>query len=180
MEFVRPAWLFEVASAFQRCALIAPEQIVSHVLDDLRAAVLPPSTPVEELILDSLVHRARHAIKAIDSEVPHEPLAVEDRALQLLHDRYPHPLTYRVIGRELGCDPEYLEVLFRKRTGQSIHSYLRRHRVSKALEAIRRGDKIEAAALQCGFRSKSGFIRACRAVTGAIPTVTTRQARARI
>ena len=169
MDTVRPAWLFEVASAFQRGAIVPSGDLIGIVLRDVLTAIPPPCSPVEELILDGLLARARTAIKIIDKQTQEGPEPLEMRALRLLHNRYADQLTYRMIGRELGCDPEYLEVLFRKRTGESIHTYLRRYRVSKAVEAIERGEKIEGVALQCGFRSKSGFIRACRAVTGSSP-----------
>jgi AraC-like DNA-binding protein len=177
MDTVRPAWLFEVASAFQRCAIVSQEQSIATLLKDVRAALPAADSPLERLILDGLLSKAAAAITVTNDEGTSDALG--QRALRLLNEHYAEQLTYREIGREVGCDPEYLEVLFRNRTGESLHAYLRRYRVSKAIEAIQRGEKIEVAAFQVGFRSKSGFNRACRAVTGASPSTWRRSSHAR-
>jgi AraC-like DNA-binding protein len=90
-------------------------------------------------------------------------------ARRLIHERYEEPLRYRELGRAVGCNPEYLEVLFRKHTGTTLRGYLRQTRLERARELVRGGQKVESVALAVGFRSKSGFLRAFRRAFGMTP-----------
>jgi AraC-like DNA-binding protein len=91
-------------------------------------------------------------------------------ARRVIHERFSEPLRYRELGLAAGCDPEYLEVLFRRSTGQTLHAYLQRTRLDRARELVLGGQKIEAVAFAVGFRSKSGFLRAFRRAYGMTPS----------
>ncbi len=167
---MRPAWVYEVVTAVQRLALTFDENSETAI----RQAVSAPATPLEGMLLDGLVAMSNLKQKRRQSPQPPTSLQTPDiitRARQLLQQRYMEALSYVTLGRELGCDPEYLESRFRQDVGQSLHAFLTNTRIEKASPLLERGQKVESVALQVGFRSKSGFLRAFRRVTGHTPRV---------
>lgn len=90
-------------------------------------------------------------------------------ARTLIDNRDAEPLTYRIIGREVGRDPEHLERRFSAECGVTLHAYLRDVRLRRAYALARSGQKIESLPGTVGFRSKGGFFRAFRSMFGCTP-----------
>jgi AraC-like DNA-binding protein len=59
--------------------------------------------------------------------------------------------------------------VFRKQTGQTIHTYLTQVRVLRALALIRAGEKIESVSQTVGYRSKKNFYRHFKEALGVTP-----------
>jgi AraC-like DNA-binding protein len=170
---IRPDWLFHVVHEFQRVAAQTGQDSIEQYLVRLTGTIPAPSTALEALLLRGLIAMARAAEHCDGSEAGDISLVtmpLVERAQRLFHERYAEPLTYPTIGDQLGCDPEYLESIFRKAIGETLHGYLRRVRVEKAMSLIAAEEKVEVAAYEVGFRSKSGLLRAFRSVKGARPS----------
>lgn len=59
---------------------------------------------------------------------------------------------------------------FKKETGYSIHQYITEKRILAAKDRILKGTPATVAAMECGFRDYSTFLRAFRKKTGAVPS----------
>ena len=162
LMIIRRRWFFGIVAAFQRHALGGTAEVFSDTIS-------APRTPIERLLLAGLTAEAvAHGVRTVS--ICYSRSALVDRALSLIESSYSDPLKYGHIGRALGCDPEHLESLFRRDTGESLHQHLRKIRVLKAVELVREGHKVEAVAYEVGFRSKSAFLRAFRDVLGSTPS----------
>jgi AraC-like DNA-binding protein len=91
------------------------------------------------------------------------------RMLDVIAARSADPLSLRTFAAEIGRSEEYLARLFRQQMGTTVREYIARVRLDRAAHAIRRGDKIEAVALEIGYRSKKNFYRRFRQQFGITP-----------
>ena len=72
--------------------------------------------------------------------------------------------------RASGVHPDRVRRWFKTHHGMTFHAYARARRLGTALERIREGDRVVAAALDHGYESLSGFNAAVRGLIGASPT----------
>ena len=92
------------------------------------------------------------------------------RALQLIHDCYLEKLTVQGIAMAVGVRPLVLGRSFRKAFGCSPGEMLRRRRVDRAEELLRRRDlPLAEIALACGFADQAQLTKAFRRITGSTP-----------
>jgi two-component system response regulator YesN len=91
------------------------------------------------------------------------------RMLEEIQRNYTHRLTLGIVARTLGRHSAYLGRLFRAETGMSLHEYVTRARMVNAAVQVRSGVKIEAIALDLGYRSKKNFYRQFRRRFGMTP-----------
>jgi AraC-like DNA-binding protein len=103
------------------------------------------------------------------------PLVCEVRAL--LAGRFAEQWTVSTIAACVKRDRAYLSRLFKRRTGVTVHRFLVLQRLHQAELLIRRGEKIEAAALLVGFRSRRAFYRAFKSSHGVTPSAFRQAAR---
>jgi AraC family transcriptional regulator len=94
-----------------------------------------------------------------------------DRALEALASRISEPLDLRSLARALYCSPNHLCRSFRRQTGSTLSSELRRMRVGHAMLRLLAGQS-DLASLACdlGFASHSHFSADFRRVIGASPS----------
>jgi AraC-like DNA-binding protein len=83
--------------------------------------------------------------------------------------RYAEALTLRTLSAELGRQPAYLGRLFRQQVGATVRDYLTEVRLTHAARLIRDGVKIEAVALNVGYRSKKNFYQQFKKKYGVTP-----------
>jgi two-component system, response regulator YesN len=100
-------------------------------------------------------------------EVTDCPVVYEVRAL--LAQRFAEQWTVSAVAACVNRDRAYLSRLFKRRTGLTVHRFLLLQRLGHAEQEIRRGEKIEVAALLAGFRSRRAFYQAFKAVHGVTP-----------
>ncbi len=94
-----------------------------------------------------------------------------DRMRQMIDLRYAEPLTLRALSTEIGRQPAYLGRLFRHEVGASVREYLTSVRLAHAAELIREGVKVEAVALNVGYRSKKNFYQQFKRQYGTTPVL---------
>jgi methylphosphotriester-DNA--protein-cysteine methyltransferase len=123
----------------------------------MRAHRACPSPPPAE--------RSRRARRKIDAP------DVVDRMVQLIDTGLSGPISITAIASAIGYDATVLGVLFRRRTGITARRFIAVRRVTRAAEWIRQGVKIEAVALEVGYRSKKNFYRQFRRHFGTTPGV---------
>ena len=55
-------------------------------------------------------------------------------------------------------------------TGMTANEYVRKHRLTKAMQLLREGNNVSEVALQCGFNSPNYFTRCFKAEYGVAPS----------
>jgi AraC-like DNA-binding protein len=95
------------------------------------------------------------------------PIAGETK--RIIDQRYAEPLTLDMLAGVVGRSKRHLGTVFQQEFGLSVHDYLTRVRLNRAMALIQAGEKIEAVSLLVGYRSKKNFYRNFRAYFGVTP-----------
>lgn len=96
------------------------------------------------------------------------PLVYE--VCDLLSRRFAEQWTVSAVAACVKRDRSYLSRLFKRRTGVTVHRFLVLQRLRHAGDLIRRGEKIEVAALLVGFRSRRAFYQVFKSSYGVTPS----------
>lgn len=164
---VRSEWMYRAATVAQGVAC----RILSNAIDTsecVRAEILhaidPPLTDVELYVLEGFIARAER-----EFEIARKRLTPTDtgstvarRAAAILRERYAERWTLERLARELATNRYDLTRGFKAEFGIGVHRYLVNRRLQAAEDRIRAGEKVEAAALDVGFRSRKTFYDARR------------------
>jgi PAS domain S-box-containing protein len=81
------------------------------------------------------------------------------RMLDQIHQNYTQRLTLGTLAKTLERQSAYLGRLFREAMGVTVHEYITRARMAFGAAQVRSGVKVEAVALDLGYRSKKNFYR---------------------
>lgn len=99
-------------------------------------------------------------------------------AADFIRANFRRPLRAAEIARAAGVHPVHLARLFRRRYGCSLSRFVRRERISDALDRLRLGrESLAEIALSDGFSDQSHFTRELRRETGLAPAAFRREAR---
>ncbi len=71
--------------------------------------------------------------------------------------------------RQRGFDPNTLRRWFQKHYGLTFQAFCRMYRINTAFHAVKDGEKVLDAAMECGYTSASGFSTAFEKIIGAAP-----------
>jgi AraC family transcriptional regulator len=97
-------------------------------------------------------------------------------ALELADDRFSDRLRLADVAAEAGVHPVHLARQFRVRMGCTYGEYVRRIRLARALEQLRRGSRpIAEVAVETGFADQSHLTRLMTALLGITPAAYRRQ-----
>jgi PAS domain S-box-containing protein len=91
------------------------------------------------------------------------------RMLSVIQEQYNQRFTLAALARTLGVRPTYLGQLFHKEFGMTVHEYVTRARMVFGATHVCSGVKIEAVALNLGYRSKKNFYRQFKRFFGMTP-----------
>jgi AraC-like DNA-binding protein len=174
-------------------AIVTPDD---GMLDELQAQSRRSGRNLAATVTHSMSDRAKLLTHAIVFGNDNDPLAIEERAMQLmfealridcggdarapsrtvekakeiLHSRYFEPMSLERVAREVGVTPVYLTQAFRKSQGVPLYRYQTRLRLSRALVELPRCDDITGLALDLGFSSHSHFTTVFRTMFGMTPS----------
>src|SRR5215468_9262368 len=93
------------------------------------------------------------------------------RMLDQIHQNYTQRLTLGTLAKTLERQSAYLGRLFREAMGVTVHEYITRARMMFGAAQVRSGVKVEAVALDLGYRSKKNFYRQFKRRFGMTPEV---------
>jgi PAS domain S-box-containing protein len=91
------------------------------------------------------------------------------RMLDQIHQNYTQRLTLGTLANTLERQSAYLGRLFREAMGVTVHEYITRARMMFGAAQVRSGVKVEAVALDLGYRSKKNFYRQFKRRFGMTP-----------
>ncbi|WP_018291920.1 AraC family transcriptional regulator [Verrucomicrobium sp. 3C] len=95
-----------------------------------------------------------------------------ERAQEYLRAHLAEPLCLKALSKEVGCSPFYLSRIFSDQVGETLPAYLRRLRMEKAAELLRKGEhNVTEAATAVGYSSLSHFSKAFCRMMGCCPCV---------
>jgi two-component system response regulator YesN len=92
-----------------------------------------------------------------------------ERMLDVIHRHYNQHITLSVLAKILRRQPAYVGRVFRDEIGVTVHEYITRARIVFGAAHVRAGVKIEAVALDLGYRSKKNFYGQFRRHFGMTP-----------
>jgi AraC-like DNA-binding protein len=98
------------------------------------------------------------------------PASVATRVAGLIRKDFQRAWSLDVLAKEFHVTSSHLRRTFQREFGVSIHDFQRTRRVMQALPEVSEG-KIDAIALEVGYKSKKDFYRAFQQVTGVTPAV---------
>jgi AraC-like DNA-binding protein len=91
------------------------------------------------------------------------------RLQHFIDEHFDERLTLPKLAAAVGTTRSHAATTFRNETGVTLHRYLARVRIMNAAELIHKGEKVEAAMLLVGYRSKKNFYRQFKAALGVTP-----------
>jgi PAS domain S-box-containing protein len=91
------------------------------------------------------------------------------RMLDQIHQNYRQRLTLGTLAKTLERQSAYLGRLFHDAMGVTVHEYITRARMMFGAAQVRSGVKVEAVALDLGYRSKKNFYRQFKRRFGMTP-----------
>jgi AraC family transcriptional regulator len=183
--YMSPEFLERVAEPFMpnpdRIEILPEFSAIDPQIDHIGRALLadleeesPGSRLFEEGMMTALgVHLLRHYV-AFPAQIPGILSGMTRtelrRALEYLHDNLESDLSLKEIAAYAGLSANYLTTLFKRTTGDSLHQYVIRARVERAISLVRRTDlSITEIAQQVGFYDSSHLTRHFKRLTGVTP-----------
>jgi len=107
----------------------------------------------------------------IVARAPSRPATLSPAELirRFIDMHFAEPLTLDHVAAAIGCPRSRVAATFKSDLGEAMHRYVARVRIRRAAELIVQGDKIEAAMLAVGYRSKKNFYHQFKRETGETP-----------
>lgn len=95
-----------------------------------------------------------------------------NRAMDYIQQHYDQPITVKRLAKVVAMDENYLSMLFKKKTGKSLISYIHRVRIEHA-KTLLTGDEVLSVseiAETVGFSSDNYFIKIFKRYTALTPS----------
>lgn len=92
-----------------------------------------------------------------------------ETACRYMDVHYDEAISLTLLAGVVGCSRRHLVARFRRETGETVHGYLMRVRLNRAVGDVRAGAKVEAVMLGVGIRGKATFYRHFKARFGTTP-----------
>ncbi|MBQ9968149.1 MAG: helix-turn-helix domain-containing protein [Oscillospiraceae bacterium] len=91
-------------------------------------------------------------------------------AMDLVQNTYMEPITVASVAEVMALDRSYLSRVFRKKTGQTLQSYIHEVRVQEAKRLMMEGYNVTEVSQMCGFKNAFIFSKNFSHITGMSPT----------
>ena len=170
--WVRQSWLHDLSSLVQTRVALNQVELDSERDACLIRQLSSSSTPMEFLIARGLIAQLllpAQARETIRSLIPTKSFQakrsshsnLESRILAYLDGHFRELVSIRDLARRLGTTSSILQRSFKQKSSMTIRKYIVRKRVDYACKLICHTDeKIDAVALDAGFKNRSAFYRA--------------------
>ena len=129
--------------------------------------------PLQKIVfkhqLISLLACIRELYIQTNNKYPHIKKRI-DSVLQYINENVKENISLEKISEEFYINQDYLNKIFQKEIGITIHRYIQIKRLILARQEIRKGSGIEEAAYNAGFNDYSNFFRAYKSFFGIKPS----------
>lgn len=155
---------------FERPAVYRGMKILDSVLEKIvREADFPRAMSLEMsslLLSECLIELMRYESRGFSKEQN-----TVRRLLRYIEEHCTEEISNAEIAAQFALHPYYLNRIFKKNTGETMHSYLMRARIRLACGMVLAGEKsISEIAQESGFCNQAHFAKVFRAYTGMTPT----------
>ena len=90
--------------------------------------------------------------------------------IQYIQNNYDKEITYEILGEKFFMNPVYINRVFKKNSGFSLHSFLINYRINMAMELLRTTSiPVKDIAISVGFTDVPHFIKTFKKNTGSSP-----------
>ena len=100
---------------------------------------------------------------------------VVDEVFAYINAHLAEPLQLKDLAAHFYVSPEHLARQFKQRTGQTLHQYIIKARLSRCRELLCNGVPLSAIWMQCGFSGYSAMLRSFKQEFGVTPAEYYRQ-----
>jgi len=139
-------------------------QLVSEVILNERESQVIGCLRLSELLILVLRHFR-------ETQLPHDIHPLVAAATLYIHEHFDEQMSLDGLGRAVGSAGEHLCRVFKKETGTTPFTFLRRYRVEKAKgELERTQETVGSIAGRCGFRTSKDMNRVFQAIIGMSPS----------
>jgi len=164
----RLAAIREVTQVLQRASYVEAGPVSDFAFRILRELRMPDAVAplaIESLVLEMLVHCARHR-----SAVNGQPPRWLRRAKEIIHEQFSDSLGLSGVARLLGVHPAHLAKVFRSHYHCTVGHYIRGLRLDRAARLLTESEEsLTAIAVDTGFYDQSHFARLFRRRFGVTP-----------
>ena len=107
-----------------------------------------------------------------DSPAPSEKAAdIVERVIEYIASNYSGDLSNDALGEQFHFHPVYLNRIFKRCTGSTLHSFILRYRIQMAMELLRAQNiSVSDAGQRCGFSNVYHFSKAFHRCVGKTPS----------
>ncbi|MBN1670812.1 MAG: helix-turn-helix transcriptional regulator [Kiritimatiellae bacterium] len=142
------------------------------------APEVPPVLPLKEALLSLSVSVLRRLLEQVDKGLPQAHAPLIEQAKAFVAGNTDRALTISEVARAVLLSPNYLTTLFRKETGVSLGTWIRRERIARARELLATTElSVKDVAFKLGFEDPYAFSHAFKRTEGASPLHYRRRAR---
>lgn len=164
-----PSYLFSTNDVFSKFSVEPFEQIfilhAADVLEPILREIISYNMDLKitaQYMQSALLKKALCYLMILDNERKTEKESNDliKKTKEFIHENYSNSITNDIIASETGYHSYYLNSLFVKHEGISLHKYLETVRLEKAKKLLSSsGEKISIIASQCGFTDSSYFTK---------------------
>ena len=127
----------------------------------------------EAAVIGNTMQLLTHIKRAADAKTAPSLKAEQpellDRITTYVEEHYTQPITIADLARQFFVSSSTISHLFKQRLGVSFYRYVMQRRLIAAKTQIEKGQRLDAAALQCGFSDYSSFYRSFKQEYGISP-----------
>lgn len=143
---------------------------LKKILEHVHPAV---SNPLQDSLLSgyailALTHLLKSRNKTAKSRATRE---LADFTMQYIHKHYAEPLDLESVAQAVRFHKSYINRAMREHTGLSVHQYILRYRLEKAMQLLSSAPvTVGSAAEQCGFHDPKYFATVFKRCYGVSPS----------
>ncbi len=157
----QPIVIDNLASIESRLRLMTTEFNVAnnYFLDELLSSIL--KSVIHTIIRDKSIMR---------DDDDNRELALTRSIIQYIQSNYNKDISYESLADKFYMNPVYLNRIFKKNSGTSIHAFLINYRVNMAMELLRSSNiSVRETAFAAGFADIPHFCKTFKRITGVSP-----------